>query len=92
MLVVLLLLTEFVADALVLHERGVLEGVPAVEDLGVVGERGDPAQCQHYLVRQQGVGPLTQPGDDGPVPAVLWVAQDQGPSVLAVLTWRRILY
>lgn len=79
-------LTKFVADALVLNEGGVLEGVPAVEDLRVVGERGDAAQRQDHLVRQQRSGPLAQPGYDRPVPAVLWVAQDQNPFVLSVLT------
>lgn len=79
-------LTEFVADALVLDEGWVLEGVPAVEDLRVVGERGDAAQRQDHLVHQQRSGPLAQPGDDRPVSAVLWVAQDQNPLVLSVLT------
>lgn len=79
-------LTEFVADTLVFDEGGVLEGVPAVENLRVVGERGNAAQRQDHLVGQKRSGPFTQPGDDRPVPAVLWVAQDQNPFFLSVFT------
>lgn len=81
-------LTEFVADALVLQQRRVLERVPTVEDLGVCGERGDAPECQHHLVRQQGGGPLAEPCDDGAVATVLWIAEHQDPLIVAIFACR----
>ncbi len=80
------LLTEFITHALVLHQRGVLKSVPAVQDLGVVGEGGDSPQGQHHMVRQEGGGPLTKPCDDGTVPTVLRVTQYQNFLLLHILT------
>lgn len=46
-------LTELVADALVVQQRRVLKGVPAVEDAGVGAHRRDATQRQHGVVDQQ---------------------------------------
>lgn len=55
-------LTELVADALVLQQRRVLEGVPAVQDPRVGAQGGDAAQRQHRVVYQQRGRLLPQPG------------------------------
>lgn len=80
------LLTELITYALILHQRGVLESVPAVQDLGVVGEGGDSPQGQNHMVRQEGSGPLTKPRNDGTIPAVLGVTQYQNLLLLHIFT------
>lgn len=79
-------LTKFITDTLVLNQRRVLESVPAVEDLCVVGKGGDSSQGQHYMVRQEGVWPLPKPRDDGAVPTVLGVTQYQNLLSLCIIT------
>lgn len=46
-------LTKLVADALVVQQRRVLEGVPAVQDAGVGAHCCDAAQRQHGVVDQK---------------------------------------
>lgn len=55
-------LTELVADALVLQQRRVVEGIPAVQDPRVGAQGGDAAQRQHRVVYQQRGRLFPQPG------------------------------
>lgn len=70
-------LTELVADALVLQQGRVFEGVPAVQDPRVPAQRSDAAQRQHCVVDEHGGRLLPQPRQDRAVAAVLGVAEDQ---------------
>lgn len=69
-------LTKLVADALVLQQGGVLEGVTAVQDPGAAAQRSDAAQRQHCVVYEQRGRLLSEPSQNGAVAAVLRVAQD----------------
>lgn len=76
-------LTKVVADALVAQQRGMLEGVAAVQDARVGAQRRDAAQRQHRVVEQQRAGPLPETQQHRAVAAVLRVAEDQRlPAVL----------
>lgn len=69
-------LTKLVADALVLQQGGVLEGVTAVQDPGAAAQRGDAAQRQHCVVYEQRGRLLPEPSQNRAVAAVLRVTQD----------------
>lgn len=55
-------LTELVTDALILQQRRVIEGVPAIQDPRVPAQRGNAAQRQHRVVYQQRGWLFPQPG------------------------------
>lgn len=57
-------LTKLVADALVLQQRGVLKGVPAVQDPRAPAQCSDAAQRQHRVVYEQRGGLLSEPGQN----------------------------
>lgn len=78
-------LTELVADALVLQQRRVVEGVPAVEDAGVPAQSGDAPQRQHRVVDEQRGRLLPQPGRERAVAAVLRVTQHQHFAAVVLL-------
>lgn len=79
-------LTELIAHTLVLHQCGVFKCVPAVQDLGVVGEGCDSSQGQNHMVGQQRRRPLTEPGDDGAIPTILRVTQYQNLLLIRIFT------
>lgn len=81
--------TELFADALILQQGGVFEGVPAVEDACGVVLGDDSAQSQHGVVRQQGRRLLSEPGQDRAVPTVLGVAHHQHLLAVIFLAWNK---
>lgn len=76
-------LTKLVADALVLQQGRVFEGVPAVQDPRAPAQRSDAAQRQHCVVYEQGGRLLSEPRQDRAVAAILGVTEDQNlPPIL----------
>ncbi|TNN64332.1 hypothetical protein EYF80_025462 [Liparis tanakae] len=67
-------LTELVADALVLQQDRMLEGVPAVQDLRAAVQRSDAAQREHRVVDEQRGRLLSEPRHNGTEPAILRTA------------------
>lgn len=57
-------LTKLVTDALVLQQRGVFEGISAVQDPCVPAQCCDAAQSQHCVVYEQRGRLLSEPRQD----------------------------
>lgn len=69
-------LTKLVADALILQQGGVFEGVPAVQDPRASIQRSNAAQRQHRVVYKQRGRLLSEPCQNGTVTTILRVTED----------------
>lgn len=78
-------LTKFVTDALVLQQRMVFEGIPAVQDPRVPAQCSNAAQRQHRVVYEQRGRLLSEPRQYWAVAAILGVTEDQHFAHILVL-------
>lgn len=69
-------LTKLVADALILQQGGVFEGVPAVQDPRASIQRSNAAQRQHRVVYEQRGRLLSEPCQNGTITTILRVTED----------------
>lgn len=81
-------LTELVADALILQQGGVFEGVPAVQDPCAPAQCSDAPQRQHCVVYEQWRRLLSEPRQNWAISAILGVTEDQYLPPIFLLAWK----